>query len=74
MGQGRRSSRCSSTRRRHRWDRRRRFGGREKVGNGSDSIQSAVRASNAEGGGIMDHMDLGYVYVCLQVGHWSRQA
>jgi hypothetical protein len=59
---------CNSTRRH-----RRRSGGREKVGNGNDSIQSVARASNAEGRGIMDHMDLGYVYVCLQVGHGSRQ-
>jgi hypothetical protein len=40
--------------------------------NGSDSIQSAARASNAKGRGIMDHTDFGYVYVCLQVGHGSR--
>ena len=42
--------------------------------NGSDSIQLAARASNAEGRGIMDHMDLGYVYVCQQVGQRSSEA
>jgi len=41
--------------------------------NGGNSIQLAARASNAEGRGIMDYTDLGYVYVCLQVGHMSRQ-
>jgi len=34
--------------------------------NGTESIQSAARASNAKGKGILDHMDLGYV--CMPVG------
>jgi len=44
------------------------------VGNDSDSIQSVAWASNVEGRGIMDHMDLGYVYVCQQVDQRSSEA
>ena len=34
--------------------------------NGSESIQSVARASNAKGKDILDHTDLGYV--CMPVG------
>ena len=40
--------------------------------NGGNSIQLAARASNAEGRGIMDHMDLGYVYRWA-TGHGKRR-